>query len=173
MSKFLSPALLLAFNFLVACGDANKPDGEQPVDLSKQEFTGVTLDERLPAADSLVVVFYKDPYGEDSLRYTRYYTQVPVTHDSAIAVLLRNLEGRFLYEPERRKCRGEGKIWVYREKQVFQTLYFSSAEGECHYLYLLKNGNFYYTRLNQSLEQQLKQWKLESKEPANQGKDAE
>jgi hypothetical protein len=33
------------------------------------------LDSRLANADSVVMLFYKDPHGTDSLRYTRYYTQ--------------------------------------------------------------------------------------------------
>ena len=63
--------------------------------IEQQAVTGIEVDDRLKQADSLVVVFYNDPYGEDSLRYTRYYKQISLIVSSAIEVLQKQLSAQF------------------------------------------------------------------------------
>lgn len=122
--------------------------------------TSLDLDERLKTADSLVIVFYKDPYGEDSLRYTRYYTQISITDTSGIGILQKQLAQQYTREENRRRCRGDGKVWCFTKGKIFQTLYFSTpCDNKCCYVYLIKDGFFYYTPISQAMLTWLKSLK--------------
>jgi hypothetical protein len=150
------------------CGCKNN-ESMKPAQKDSVSLTAIDLDERLKSADSLVVVFYKDPYGEDSLRYTRYYTQVPVTDPKGIAVLQQELTQPFTRQEKRRNCRGEGKIWCFAKGKIFQTLYFSTRCDNCCYVYLINNGNFYYSRILSSTTSWLETLKPLATEPENLG----
>jgi hypothetical protein len=132
----LSCLLMLA---AVSCAEKKKNG-------SKEVMTGFSLDDRLQAADSLVVVFYNNPYGPDSLRYTRFYKQVSLTDTHHIVALKEQSGNSFEGPVERRNCRSEGKIWCFNDGKVFQTLYFATSCDACCFVYLIKDGNFYYTR---------------------------
>jgi len=117
--------------------------------------TGVELDTRLLAADSLVVVFYKDPYGEDSLRYTRYYTTLATTDTNNVALLLQNLSKPFAKFEKVKSCRSEGKVWCYSKGRIFQTVSFSTRCNDCCFVYFIKDGYFFYTPLDSALAERL------------------
>lgn len=157
--------LILFITFLLSgCGN-NEP--KRPPKNESIIETAFDLDARLKSADSLVVVFYKDPYGEDSLRYTRYYTQLPVIDYAGLNVLQQQLNQKFTKQEKRNTCRGEGKIWCYTKSKIFQTLYFSTRCDSCCYVYLIKDGFFYYTRILQPVITWLAGLKPLSKEPKN------
>jgi hypothetical protein len=158
--------IILITAFLFSCKDNDTTKQEQKGSVSS---TAIDLDERFKTADSLVVVFYKDPYGEDSLRYTRYYTQAFVTDTKAISVLQKELAQTFGKQEKRNSCRGEGKIWCFTKGKIFQTLYFSTRCDDCCYLYLIKDGNFYYSRISSSMISWLAGLKPLSAEPENAG----
>lgn len=101
------------------------------------------LDNRLLHADSLVLVFYDNPYSEDSLRYSRFYKQVSLTADKVLIPFQDQLKAPVQLE-EKRACRTEGKIWCFTKGKIFQTIYFSTKCDSCCYTYLIKDGNFYY-----------------------------
>lgn len=167
--KTIQPVILFFIAaFLNSCiGDATKQPRK-----NEMAATALDLDQRLKAADSLVVVFYKDPYGEDALRYTRYYTQISVTDTFAIAILKQQLAQPYTKEQNRRKCRGEGKIGCYTKAKIFQTLYFSTfCDTKCCYVYLIKNGNFYYTPILQVITDWLESLKPLTIEPKNEAAD--
>lgn len=149
-----------------SCND-NNPKKQKETGLPAS--TAIELDTRLKDADSLVVVFYKDPYGEDSLRYTRYYTQVSITNDQGLATLQKDLEQTFSGQEKKRNCRSEGKIWCFVKGKVFQTIYFSTRCDDCCYLYLIKDGNFYYSPITADMTAWLAGLKPLSTEPANGG----
>jgi len=117
--------------------------------------TGVELDARFLAADSLVFVFYKDPYGSDSLRYTRYYKQVATTDSNYMVLLLQNLSKPFFKFEKVKSCRSEGKVWCYLKGSIFQTVSFSTRCNECCYVYFIKDGYFFYTPLDTALAEML------------------
>ena len=85
------------------------------------------IDERLKEADSLVVVFYKDPYGTDSVRYTRFYTQISVVDASSLELLRQQLAEKVIKEEQYRKCRGEGKIWCFSNGKDLSNIIFQHA----------------------------------------------
>lgn len=111
----------------------------------KADSTAYSLDQRLKEVDSLVIVFYKDPYGPDSLRYTRYYKQVGVVGGFEV---FKSQLSSFYIKQDLRKCRSEGKIWCFIKGKVFQTIYFSTRCDDCCFTYLIKDGDFYYSTIN-------------------------
>jgi len=127
--------------------------------------TGFELDARFHVTDSLVVVFYKDPYGADSLRYTRYYTQLDTRDVNDVQVFQQQVKTSFKKEEIRKHCRGEGKIWCYSQGRVFQTLYFSTRCPDCCYVMLIREGNFYYGAISDDFDNWLKQLKPRSIDP--------
>lgn len=122
------------------------------------------LDQRLLTADSLVFVFYKDPLGSDSLRYTRFYTQFSTNDIRQINFVLENLEGKTAGREKVKPCRSEGKIWCYTKGKVFQTIYFADYNSPCSFVYMIKDGRFYYGEISSALSKRLKSIKGEAKE---------
>ena len=155
-----------------ACKDTNtprKPDNEinRP---ASQTLTAYTLDERLKEMDSLVLVFYKDPYGKDSLRYTRYYTQISLTGN--FDTLRTQLTSTYLQQ-DLRNCRSEGKIWCFSKGKIFQTIYFSTKCEACCFTYLIRDGNFYYAALSNGFTDWLAANRSRSVELPNNAKESE
>lgn len=122
------------------------------------------LDQRLLTADSLVFVFYKDPLGTDSLRYTRFYTQYSTGDIRKINFVLKNLEGHTKGQEKVQPCRSEGKIWCYTRGKVFQTIYFADYSSSCSFVYIIKDGRFYYGEISSALSKGLSTFKREAKE---------
>jgi hypothetical protein len=158
--------IILITAFLCGCKNNESKKQTQKNSIS---LTAIDLDERLKTTDRLVVVFYKDPYGEDSLRYTRYYTQASVTDLKEMGFLQKELAQTFTGQEKRRNCRGEGKIWCFTKGKIFQTLYFSTRCDDCCHVYFIKDGNFYYSRILSSTTSWLEAIKPISAELENKG----
>lgn len=145
----------------ISCNNAGKKGSSSaPAAL----LTGFQLDERLAAADSLVIVFYDDPYSEDSLRYTRFYKQVSLFGKEAVSPLMPQLNMTFNKE-EKRACRTEGKIWCFTKGKVFQTLYFSTKCEDCCFVYMIRDGNLYYSKITADFMAWLAGWKPQATVP--------
>ena len=129
------------------------------------------LDPRVSGTDSMVFVFYTDPYTKDSLRYTRYYTSYHSKDTNHLSVLMKALQDDTERFSKPKPCRNEGKIWCFREGTVLQTIYFSTRQPGCHFIYFIKNGQFYFSSLPSSLEVLLGSLKKLAVEEPNQGKD--
>ncbi|MBC7827038.1 MAG: hypothetical protein H7122_04785 [Chitinophagaceae bacterium] len=164
MSKFISVLLFSFGALLCSCNDPQIKKKQNKEDAFK---TLVDIDERLRSADSLVVVFYKHPYGADSLRYTRYYTQISVVGPVELELLQQQLKQKAIRLEKHRYCRGEGKVWCYSKGKIFQTLYFSTLCDNCCHVYLIKDGFFFYTDILKSFTSWLTSVKPISKEPFN------
>ena len=147
MFRLVQFIFLFSIAGLASCNDSStsRPQTNSSVATVSANSSGFSLDQRLKDADSLVIVFYKDPYGSDSLRYTRYYTQTSVVN--GFEAFNSQLENEYTRQ-ELRKCRTEGKIWCYTKGKVFQTIYFSNKCEECCFTYIIKDGNFYYSKIN-------------------------
>ena len=126
--------------------------------------TILMLDERLNNVDSLVYVFYKDPLGKDSLRYTRYYTQYSTINTKDISILKAQINQPTERIEKVKKCRSQGKIWCFTKGEIFQTLYFSDFGNNCSFMFFIKNGQFYYCSLQNNLKKILSSFKSISKE---------
>jgi len=152
MKRIYFLALITGIVSLCACKNQSKPTDVNPRQLKADTITAIALDNRFQEADSLVLVFYKDPYGPDSLRYTRYYSQKSIVGDGINQFLLQVSQS--YKQEELRKCRSEGKIWCFAKGKIFQTVYFSTRCADCCFTYLIKDGNFYYS----SISNQFKEW---------------
>lgn len=146
----------------MSCSDPAKKNSEANSFVTATN--GIELDIRLNKADSLVFVFYKDPFGNDSLRYTRYYTHYATTDSTNISLLLQNLKKPFTKLEKVKNCRSEGKIWCYTNAGIFQTVYFSTRCDACCFIYIIKDGFFFYMKLDGPLANRLISLKTLSKE---------
>ncbi|MFZ4059209.1 MAG: hypothetical protein ACOYKE_13790 [Ferruginibacter sp.] len=152
--------LFLIVIALSCCNTKGKTPIENPSTL-KSSTTGLQLDSMLLSMDSIVLVHFTDPYGPDSLRYTRFYTQVSIVDSFTIRLLQQSLNTAYTREDQKRNCRIEGKIWCFSKGKIFQTIYFSSGkESQCRFMYWIKDGSFYFFPYAQSLELLLNQWRM-------------
>ena len=134
------------FICLVICWTACQMPGK-PYQKQASSTLSASIDARWKEIDSAVIVFYDEPYGQDSLRYARYYTQLSATEAPFLQVLAVQLDTTYTIRQTRDRCRGEGKIWCYRAGQVKQTLYFNvGGPSDCTFVYWIKDGQFYYTK---------------------------
>lgn len=106
----------------------------------------ITVDSILNKADSFVVVLYNNPFGDDSLRYTRSYKQVSAVDDSSFIIFNQQMRDSFTIQERNAACRTEGKIWVYGSDKIIQTVYFNTVTTGCSFVYLIKEGVFYYSK---------------------------
>ena len=144
---FILSALLFACNQRKSSEVSPTTVSTSVVDNYNANTTILMLDERLNNVDSLVYVFYKDPLGKDSLRYTRYYTQYSTINTKDISILKAQINQPTERVEKVKKCRSQGKIWCFTKGEIFQTLYFSDFGGDCSFMFFIKNGQFYYCKL--------------------------
>lgn len=140
-------------------------DGPQPGNATQGEaaavktYTGLDI-AGLHQADSVQILFFTDPFGKDSLRYTRFFKHYNTSAAEVVQPILKNLDQLFLLRTEVMKCRSEGKIFFFKGKQELKTVYFNTqgasanpgdrspqANGDCAYMYFIKDGGFYYFRI--------------------------
>lgn len=147
---------LLVFIFL-GCAERKNIDKAQKITSKKNNTVSsiVEIDERLNNIDSVVFVFYKDPHGADSLRYTRFYTQYGDVDSSNIMLLKQQLKGTVEKLEKIKKCRSEGKIWCFIKGNIVQTIYFSGLDKDCNFLCIIKDGMFYYTNLENTYSEKI------------------
>lgn len=167
MNRIKVSILAALLTSLFACkSKSNKnSDGDPAKSLSKL----TQLDVRMNDADSLVIVFYNDPFTADSLRYTRYYTQYQTTDTGIIQALLGNTALPFTKLDKPKPCRSEGKIWMFTKGKIFQTISFAYTKATCQFIYLIKDGFFYYMPIEPGLAAMLKRIKGLAINPDNAG----
>ncbi len=170
--KFCIFISTISIFLLFACNNGNDKSKPTQVPAREQGKTAelssiMQMDPRLQGADSLVFVFYKDPHGLDSLRYTRYYREFHTTDPLIIDLLQNNLANSSQRFEKVRPCRSEGKIWCFSKGEIFQTVYFSAQNQSCSFVYIIHHGQFYYSDLDGSLAKKLAELKPDAREPAN------
>lgn len=161
--------LLTFFSSLLLLGCGNPPTGDQNsaavhADSVKLITTGIDLSPALAETDSVAILFYKDPFGGEPDRYTRYYTQFNSTTDSVIRLLKANLVETYR-EDTLRQCRSEGKIFCFVKGKPVQTIYFTHQSEACYHLYFIHTGRYYYFPFHAQLEERLRQLKKMAVEP--------
>jgi hypothetical protein len=149
--------------FLVACTSRNNKNNTTKND--NKSISLIKIDERLANIDSVVFVFYKDPHGSDSLRYTRYYIQYNNSDTTVVDYVKMQLNSNVERLEKIKECRSEGKIWCFSKQNIIQTIYFSSLNAKCNFLYIIKDGAFYYTNIKAEFSKQLLEMKTKAKEP--------
>ncbi|HSC54852.1 MAG TPA: hypothetical protein VLC98_14565 [Phnomibacter sp.] len=137
-----------------------KPAKTDSIDLIT---TGTKLVPAFAQMDSIAILFYKDPFGADEERYTRYYTLFTSHTDSVIGRVQQNMDLPFT-EDSLRNCRSEGKMYCFSKGKVVQTVYFNTLQQNCTQLYFIHEGRYYYFKPLQSLILQLASLKKQARE---------
>lgn len=128
----------------------------------------------LRGADSVQILFFTDPYGKDSLRYTRFFKHYNSSDTAIVNPLLQNLDKLFVLRNEVMNCRSEGKLFFFKGEQELKTVYFNtggnakagaSNNENCRFLYFIKDGGFYYVPVNAEIAAMLNKLKPMSKKP--------
>lgn len=162
LNKLLIVVLLLSVLYACKSNTRNRVENKK----GDADFTNVLdVDSRISSADSLVFVFYIDPFGEDSLRYTRFYTQYETRDPAIIRDIQKNAALPATKLEKIRRCRSEGKIWMYSKGKIFQTMYVGFSKDSCRFIYLVKDGFFYYMELEKQLPGLLNRLKLLARNP--------
>jgi hypothetical protein len=124
--------------------------------------TGIDVEPVIARTDSLQILYYDNPDG-DSLKYTRFYTHTNNRDSGTINLLLAELNNPFELRNELKKCRSEGKLYLYGEKESLKTIYFSTRCDSCCYLYFIKDGAFLYFPLSKNFNNIINKNKVEAK----------
>lgn len=160
-----------------ASGSANVSDSakiknEPPATQTALDLAG------LRGADSVQILFFKDPYGKDSLRYTRFYKHYNSSDTAIVKPLLKNLDQLFSFRTDVLNCRSEGKLFFFKGTQELKTVYFNMGDkaqaikeklpkaDNCSFLYFIKDGGFYYLPIDAATIALLKSLKPQAVEPA-------
>lgn len=113
-------------------------------------------------ADSVEVLYYRKPFT-DKERYTRFFSSL-VTKDKmfiqSLQALLR-LPG--VKEDSLRACMSEGKINIPLKGDAYQVVYFSREAKPCNYFYVIREGQFFYYLLDDSLLGKLNELEKQAK----------
>lgn len=143
--------------------DGSAPGAKATDGAAVKTYTGLDI-AGLHQADSVQILFFTDPFGKDSLRYTRFFKHYNTPAAEVVHPLLKNLDQLFLLRTEVMKCRSEGKVFFFKGTQELKTVYFNTqgvsskpdanapqpnesihkATSDCAYMYFIKDGSFYY-----------------------------
>src|SRR5688500_72949 len=146
-----------------SCNDDTKsPSKDLPA--AYQPKKGLEVEPELQKTDSLQLLYFNDPDG-DSVRYTRFYSHTISKDSTTINTLLKGLNQPFEQLNEVKKCRSEGKIYLFAEQEPLKTIYFSTRCDSCCYLYFIKDGAFLYFQLSRDLSTILKNEKAKAQKP--------
>lgn len=155
---FLALFIFTTIASLTACNNATETSTKtiSVTDTVVKTNTGLDI-AGLHQADSVQILYFTDPFGKDSLRYTRFFKHYNTSDTATVQALLKNLDQLILLRTEVMKCRSEGKIFFFKGAQELKTVYFntqgaSNNSGErapqdnsdCAYMYFIKDGGFYY-----------------------------
>ncbi len=157
---------LIALATLAACENTTVTSSKTIEVTNTKTNTGLDI-AGLHQADSVQILFFTDPFGKDSLRYTRFFKHYNTSEDSTVQPLLKNLDQLFLLRTEVMKCRSEGKIFFFKGTQELKTVYFSTqANGDCAYMYFIKDGGFYYFQIQPATAALLRKIKPKAVQPS-------
>lgn len=153
---------LMAVTALFCCTPKKESRDKEEI---KEAYKVLELDKRFALADSIVFVFFNDPFTADSIQYTRFYKQYPTTGTAGIKSLLTALDKPFVKHEKPRPCRNEGKAWIFSKNKIFQTVYFGWSKDNCAFIYMIKDGFFYYAGIDSPFITTLINYKAKAIEP--------
>lgn len=124
--------------------------------------TGIEVEPAIARTDSLQIIYYDNP-DADSLKYTRFFTHTNNKDSGTINLLIAELNHPFELRNEVKKCKSEGKMYLYGEKEPLKTIYFSTRCDSCCYLYFIKDGAFLYFPVSAKFNTIINKNKVEAK----------
>ena len=156
--------LFLLLTLIASCSNEVQQSNEPVTDTLTRVPTGQDVYPAFKDADSVQVLYYKNPFGADSLRYYRFFTYLATT-DTTVLATIQDALAAPVNGWEQQHCRSEGKIYLLRGDDVIKTIYFNLQPGSCNHLYFIKDGNFYYLPITDALTRLLQALRLQAKEP--------
>jgi hypothetical protein len=124
----------------------------------KSKLTGKELMPDMMQTDSVEILFFKSPENQ------RFYTYLPVKDKEFIHDLVTDVSGEV--QPEN-PCIKEGKIYCFKNGQIFNTIFFAYTDPECSLLRYIKNGNLYYFPIGETTKKKLIEYKKAAWEPVS------
>lgn len=128
---------------------------------TKNVNTDTVITQALPApapaqvmVDSVELLYYRKPFT-DKERYTRFFSNLVTRDTGFISSLQSLLRMPGVKEDSLRNCMSEGKINIPLKGDAYQVVYFSREAAPCNYLYVIRNGQFYYYVMDRSLQDKL------------------
>ncbi len=161
-SYFLSLIVLFCVAACSEMPDKAKVDTKNTDSLKIR--TALEIEPDLRNTDSLEILYYDNPDG-DPERYTRFFKFTTNNDSSDIATLVKNID-QPITGTALGKCRSQGKIFFRNQSDIINTLYFSTRGNSCSYLYYIKNGAYYYVRINKETEAVINKNRQFAKVPA-------
>lgn len=146
--------------------DDSEPGAKATDGAAIKTYTGLDI-AGLHQADSVQILFFTDPFGKDSIRYTRFFKHYNTSAADVVKPILKNLDQLFILRTEVMKCRSEGKIFLFKGTQELKTVYFNTqANGDCAYMYFIKDGGFYYFQVQPETAALLRKIKPQAVQPS-------
>lgn len=118
--------------------------------------TGEQLMPDMKLTDSVELIYFKQPENQ------RWYTYLPLTDKSFIDALVNDVSGPVQAETQ---CPKDGKIYCFKNGQVFNTIFFGYPDDKCNFLRYIKNGVVYHFPLSATVKKKLNEYKQLAKEP--------
>ena len=110
---------------------------------TKEHKTGLRLMPEMVKTDSVQIIYFKSPDEP------RFFTYASVNNPDFIKSLVRDVTTETIIE---KPCVKEGKIYCYKEGEIFNTIFFAYLNDECSFLTYIKNGNLYYFRMSDQVK---------------------
>ena len=154
----------VVFLFLAACNNVpEKSDSKIDTIDSLKIRTALQIEPDLQKTDSLEILYYDNPDG-DPKRYTRFFKFTALSDSTDIATLVKNMD-QPVTSTQLGKCRSQGKIFFRHQKDIINTLYFSTRGDTCSYLYYIKTGAYYYVGINKETADVIKRYRQFARVP--------
>lgn len=157
MPSIRSYILVFVFVMLTSCLNRETKSTTVLLDTPSQETVSPTAPGIIPdpgKVKELEIIFYNKPFT-DSIRYTRFYRFTTTSDSSVVGSLDRALHTHYEKLGQTKKCTSEGKIIMNLGAEEFRVAYFSRMNTDCFYVYLIKNGEFYYFTMTTELTKHL------------------
>ena len=163
--SFFFGFLFLLVLLSAACNNVATTKHTADADTSLIEVpTGMRIVPEFSSIDSVQILYYKDPFGKDSLRYYRYFTYLASNDTSVVHIILQALK-QPVKGTVQKTCRSEGKMYLLQHGSIIKTVYFNLQPGNCNHLYFIKDGNFYYLPVSDTLSSVLQQLRKKAAAP--------
>ena len=123
---------------------------------NEKSRTGLDLMPEMVHTDSVQIIYFKTP--EDP----RYFTYTSVNDADFIGPLVKDVTAETIPE---NNCMKEGKIYCYKNGEIFNTIFFAYLDDACPILRYIKNGNLYYFPMSTKVKAGLERYNAIAKEP--------
>jgi hypothetical protein len=130
-------SFILLITFIAACNNSTESTKDADTQADSTTVSGSSQPE-FNATDSIEIYFYKDPANQ------KEFTRSFVTAPSEIRVLAQNLGS---VDTTIKECLHDGKMYFYRNGDVFKTVYVSTTDT-CRYFAYAINARPYFSPMS-------------------------